>query len=561
MSAVLGGVTALDMLGFGYYYYLSWDLFFINSVSVEMSVLLDWMSLMFLSFVSFISSSVLYYSGGYMRSDQNMTRFMYIVLFFVLSMVMLIISPNLISILLGWDGLGLVSYALVIYYNNEKSAAAGMLTALSNRVGDVAILLSIALVSGLGGWNFIFYIDETSFKVAAGFLVLASMTKSAQIPFSAWLPAAMAAPTPVSALVHSSTLVTAGVYLMIRFSPTLFSTFSNKVLLLLGCLTMFMAGLGANFESDLKKIIALSTLSQLGVMMSILALGYPDLAFLHLLAHALFKALLFMCAGVVIHSVGDSQDIRSMGGLVKSMPLSVMMMNLSNLSLCGFPFLSGFYSKDLVLEVAFSSSLNELCFWLYAISTGLTVSYTFRLIYFSLSGEFKMSSTSAIGDEDLLMTRPMFGLALGAICFGCILCWVVFPSPYLINLPLFVKMTPLLVSLMGAIIGYFMNFLFLSASAGLIRFYQLTNFSGSMWFLPFLSTLGYTPKILKMGDLVHQGCDMGWLEYFGGQGGYKTLIGASLKLQTIQDNNIKVYMVMLLFWTLGVFVLFNLPIF
>lgn len=172
----------------------------------------------------------------------------------------------------------------------------------------------------------------------------------------------MAAPTPVSALVHSSTLVTAGVYLIIRFSPSIFGSQANTILLLLGCATIFIAGLGANFENDLKKIIALSTLRQLGVIISILALGFPDLAFLHLLTHALFKALLFMCAGVLIHRAGDNQDIRIIGTLVNFIPLTVIIINLANLSLCGFPFLAGFYSKDLILEIAFSTPLNELCF-------------------------------------------------------------------------------------------------------------------------------------------------------------------------------------------------------
>ena len=163
----------------------------------------------------------------------------------------------------------------------------------------------------------------------------------------------MAAPTPVSALVHSSTLVTAGVYLIIRFRPALEGSKCQGILLVVSCLTMFIAGLGANFEFDLKKIIALSTLRQLGVILRILSLGYPELAFFHLLSHALFKALLFICAGVIIHRVGDNQDIRSIGGLIFSMPLSVSFIRVANLALCGFPFLAGFYSKDLILEIAF----------------------------------------------------------------------------------------------------------------------------------------------------------------------------------------------------------------
>ena len=172
----------------------------------------------------------------------------------------------------------------------------------------------------------------------------------------------MAAPTPVSALVHSSTLVTAGVYLLVRFHSALLNTMEVKFLLLVARLTIFMAGLGANFETDLKKIIALSTLSQLGVMMSVLALGRADLAFFHLLTHALFKALLFICAGSIIHRVGDYQDIRVMGRLAKFIPIRVIRINLANLALCGTPFLAGFYSKDLILEVGFQGVLNEVCF-------------------------------------------------------------------------------------------------------------------------------------------------------------------------------------------------------
>ena len=217
--------------------------------------------------------------------------------------------------------------------------------------------------------------------------MLAAMTKRAQIPFSAWLPAAMAAPTPVSALVHSSTLVTAGVYLLIRFSPTLQSSEAQKLLLILAALTIFIAGMGANFETDLKKIIALSTLSQLGVIITILAIRQKDLAFFHLIAHAIFKALLFLCAGAIIHSVSEYQDIRVMGALVNIMPLTVISINLSNLALCGRPFLAGFYSKDLILEIAFFIERNLVIFLLLAVSTALTVSYTFRLIFISISGD------------------------------------------------------------------------------------------------------------------------------------------------------------------------------
>nr|WRV01080.1 NADH dehydrogenase subunit 5 [Palaemon australis] len=556
--AVSGLWGALSSLKSSSCYFLEWELVSINGVSVEMSLIFDWMSLLFLSFVCFISSMVLYYSGGYMGGDKNIVRFMYVVLGFVASMLFLILSPNLISILLGWDGLGLVSYALVIYYQNEKSAAAGMLTALSNRVGDVAILLSIALLMDLGGWNFIFYVSSDSLKnnSVLWLIVLAAMTKSAQIPFSAWLPAAMAAPTPVSALVHSSTLVTAGVYLLIRFSPSLVGSGVSEVLFLIGCTTMFMAGLGANFETDLKKIIALSTLSQLGVMVSILSFGGAMLAFFHLLTHALFKALLFMCAGSIIHSVGDSQDIRTMGSLVQFMPMSVMCINLANLSLCGIPFLAGFYSKDLILEVAFMGPINMICLLMYGLATGLTVSYSFRLVYYSLSGPWNLSCVSSVSDEDVLMTRPMSALSIGAVVSGAVLSWIMFPACLMICLTPFFKLLALFVTGFGGSVGYLLNMMAESGNLKSLNLYRITLFSGSMWFMPFLSTLGIGPKTLKLGGVYYQLIDSGWSEYYGGQGSYFMLVKSSSALQVIQENSIKVYLLMMLVWMVGLLLVF-----
>nr|YP_009917624.1 NADH dehydrogenase subunit 5 [Palaemon serratus]QLM01497.1 NADH dehydrogenase subunit 5 [Palaemon serratus] len=547
-----GVLSSLMLLKSDSCYFLEWELISVNSVSVEMALIFDWMSLLFLSFVCYISSMVLYYSGGYMSEDKNIMRFIYLVLGFVASMLFLILSPNLISILLGWDGLGLVSYALVIYYQNEKSAAAGMLTALSNRIGDVAILLSIAFLMDLGGWNFIFYVGGPSLEgsLALWFIVMAAMTKSAQIPFSAWLPAAMAAPTPVSALVHSSTLVTAGVYLLIRFSPSLSGTLVSTVLLLVGCTTMLMAGLGANFETDLKKIIALSTLSQLGVMISILSFGSAMLAFFHLLTHALFKALLFMCAGSIIHGVGESQDIRTMGSLVGFMPLSVMCINLANLSLCGIPFLAGFYSKDLILEVAFMGPLNIICLIMYGVATGLTVSYSFRLVYYSLSGAWNLNCGSSVSDENVLMTAPMSALTLGAVVSGAVISWLIFPS-YMICLSFFFKMLTSLVVLLGGSIGYFLNMVVASYNLKSIKLYEMTLFSGSMWFMPFLSTLGVGLNTLKIGTFYFQLSDNGWSEYYGGQGMYLLMKDSSKVLQIIQENSIKIYLVMMLIWMVG----------
>jgi NADH-ubiquinone oxidoreductase chain 5 len=252
-------------------------------------------------------------------------------------------------------------------------------------------------------------------------IILAAITKSAQIPFSSWLPAAIAAPTPVSALVHSSTLVTAGVYLLIRFNILIMESGARSFLLLIGGLTIFIAGLSANFEFDLKKIIALSTLRQLGLIIRILAIGFPKLAFFHLLTHALFKALLFMCAGVVIHNIKNSQDIRDMGSLVKFMPFTSICLNVANLALCGMPFLAGFYSKDLILESVLLSNLNLFSFFIYFFSTGLTVCYSFRLTYYSFSGGINESSLNILNDERKIISFRIIVLTIMAAIGGALL--------------------------------------------------------------------------------------------------------------------------------------------
>nr|ALO70829.1 NADH deshydrogenase subunit 5 [Philonthus fimetarius] len=539
-----------------YSFILEVNMLSINSCSVVMTILLDWMSLLFMSFVLFISSMVIYYSEDYMEGDMFINRFIMLVSMFVLSMMLLIISPNLISILLGWDGLGLVSYCLVIYYQNIKSYNAGMITALTNRIGDVALLMSIAWMMNYGSWNYIFYLDfmknDLSMQVISFMVILAAMTKSAQIPFSSWLPAAMAAPTPVSSLVHSSTLVTAGVYLLIRFNSIL-STNLMMVLLFLGSMTMFMAGLGANFEFDLKKIIALSTLSQLGLMMSILSLGSFDLAFFHLLSHALFKATLFMCAGCIIHNLNNCQDIRFMGGLVIHMPLTCCFFNISNLSLCGIPFLSGFYSKDLILEVLSMNYMNLYIYLIFFISTGLTVAYTMRLLYYTLMGDFNFLSLNCINDKGFMMLKGMAGLIGFVIIGGSMLMWLIFPTPYFICLPFTMKMMALIVTFFGVWMGY--EFSKFSINYPLKSLYNLNKslFFSSMWNMPVISTFGVNYYPIYLGNLIYKNFDQGWMEFYGSQNIFNTLKKNSLLFQFIFNNNLKIYLILLVMWVIYLF--------
>lgn len=540
---------------------LEFELLTINSTSIIITILFDWMSLLFMSFVLFISSIVIFYRKEYIEGDLNINRFIILVSIFVLSIILLIIRPNLIRILLGWDGLGLVSYCLVIYYQNIKSYNAGIITALRNRIGDVAFLLGIAWIINYGSFNYFYYINyfinDYEISLISILIVLAAITKSAQIPFSSWLPAAMAAPTPVSSLVHSSTLVTAGVYLLIRFNNVL--TYESILFLLfIGRLTIFMAGLGANFEFDLKKIIALSTLRQLGLIIRILALGEINLAFFHLLTHALFKALLFICAGCIIHNLGNCQDIRYIGGLINLIPLTCSFFIVANLALCGIPFLSGFYSKDLILEILSIDYLNLYIYIIFFISTGLTVSYTFRLIYYVIVGDFNYSSINIISDNGFIILKGIGGLILFVVFGGRILIWLIFPIPYFICLPLTIKLIALIVTVLGGMLGYEASKRVLSYSSNSLKFLSPRLFLSSIWGMPFLRTFGVNYYPIYLGNLIYKNLDQGWSEFMGAQNIYYQIRNSSKLLQNFYYNNLKVILLLIIFWVIFIIFLFYL---
>lgn len=261
-----------------------------------------------------------------------------------------------------------------------------MLTVLRNRIGDVCLLVGIRVLFFIRSWNFLFFENKVSGLIRL-VLIVAGITKRAQLPFRAWLPAAMAAPTPVSSLVHSSTLVTAGVYLMIRFFDCLDVEVLGGFLFIVAVRTMFMAGLCANFEIDMKKIIALSTLRQLGLIMIEIRLGYPVLAYCHLVTHAIFKSTIFMCAGVIIHMGKGRQDMRGLGGLRGSRPLLSIIFRVTNLALCGFPFLAGYYSKDIILERRFIRRQSGFITLIIILSTGFTISYRLRVLFMGNSSK------------------------------------------------------------------------------------------------------------------------------------------------------------------------------
>nr|ANQ92685.1 NADH dehydrogenase subunit 5 [Bathynomus sp. YS-2016] len=518
---------------------MEFNIFYSSSCTIKFTMVFDWMSYLFFSFVSFISASVIYYSGSYMEGDVNMERFIILVMLFVGSMFFLVFSLNLISVLLGWDGLGIVSYILVVYYQNEKSEAAGMITALSNRIGDAAILLGIGAMVETGSWEFLFYPTGGGLDYfLLVMVVLAAITKSAQMPFSAWLPAAMAAPTPVSALVHSSTLVTAGIYLLIRFNPLLMSFYLHNVLAMLGLLTTLMASISATYETDLKKVVALSTLSQLGFMVTTLSLGLYELAFFHLLTHAVFKALLFMCSGKILHSLGG-QDMRSMGGLVLALPYTGACLNLSNLALCGFPFLAGFYSKDLFIESWFMMDWGSLVLCLAGLCVGLSTVYSIRFSYMSMFGFSNLAPLGSASDKDSIVTISMVGLSLLALVSGAGFYWLLLPSPVGILLPPLLKLLTLGSIPLGVLFGLLVSLSSVNPNGSLL----IKVFKGvvGMWFLPwvsgqFISGAGLA-KSFNLKSL-----DFGWWESWGGQGAYVMIMNGGAKVVEAQSGSVKIFL-------------------
>nr|YP_001936587.1 NADH dehydrogenase subunit 5 [Hypochilus thorelli]ACA62650.1 NADH dehydrogenase subunit 5 [Hypochilus thorelli] len=475
--------------------FLSFNIMSLYSWTFNVSIMMDWMSTMFISTVMMITSAILLFSNTYISNTEK-PRFLTTLLLFVISMILLIMSDNILFMLLGWDGLGLSSYVLVMIYQDQKSAKSGTITIVSNRVGDILILFSISTMFMTGDFNY--WMNNFYSTLAILLIMLASFTKSAQIPFSAWLPEAMAAPTPISALVHSSTLVTAGVYILIRtFNSSDVMLFS--ILSSLAIITTFVSGLSANWEKDLKKIIALSTLSQIAMMMYVISLKKMNIAFFHLLTHALFKSTLFLCAGFLIFSVAY-QDSRMMNLMTLSSPLLASTLGITNMALMGLPFMSGFYSKDMILESMLSSNFNFFMTLLMMTAAGLTASYSMRLIFMVTKHKNTLTELSFSNNNSMLtaiLTMVSFSIFLGAL-----LSWFLAPTPSLIT-PMLLKMVIPLMIMTGLLLG--------SMSEFKKKIYtSVGKTSLSLWLLSNISSAPFT-SLTKLSTLT-KNLDLSWHE-------------------------------------------------
>ena len=490
---------------------IEWEVIKISSSVIYLTFIIDSMSLYFIRLVRLVSGSVMIFRSSYIMSEKFFSRFIFLVFMFIISIFLLILSPNIISLLLGWDGLGVTSYLLVIFYQRNKSYNAGILTALTNRLGDVGLLVSISLIVYLGSWTYLYVNinNRTYSQMLVYLIIISACTKSAQIPFSAWLPAAIAAPTPVSALVHSSTLVTAGVYLLIRINLIIIEINISKFLRILGMLTIIIAGITAIVEIDIKKVIALSTLRQLGIIIIILGMGNPVLSFFHLISHAFFKAILFICAGLTIHRIKDYQDIRKMGLNYININLSVSIIIIANIRLCGLPFLRGFYSKDIIIEIVIIKGKRFFLFFLLIIGTRLTVIYSCRLNFLISLNFIKIESFYNIRENsNLIIVGIMFLLPL-SIIGGLIISWNIIRVNKIIFLPFWIK-SFVLILITGSVYLY----IYIYNNIQSLNKYIYIWFFSNIWFMPYsfnmslrYLSLNYSVSFFKYVEII-------WSELF-----------------------------------------------
>ncbi|MCS6925847.1 MAG: NADH-quinone oxidoreductase subunit L [Candidatus Binatia bacterium] len=398
-------------------------------LQVDFALRVDPLSATMILIVTGVGFLIHVYSTGYMAHDEDVARYFAYLNLFTASMLLLVLGDNLLLLFVGWEGVGLCSYLLIgFWYTDDEKASAGKKAFIVNRIGDAGFLLGIFLLFWSLGAKGVWTLSFAEIQTHAGLLAVETVTviclllfvgatgKSAQIPLYVWLPDAMAGPTPVSALIHAATMVTAGIYMIARLhflysmAPT-----ALAVVAIVGALTAFFAATIALVQTDIKRVLAYSTVSQLGYMFLGLGVGAYSAGVFHLMTHAFFKALLFLGAGSVIHAMSDEQDIRRMGGLKTKMPITYGTFLVACLAIAGFPGLSGFFSKDLILEETVASPHGSVVLWLIGtLTAGLTAFYMFRLLFVTFWGETRAPHEVAhhIHESPTVMTMPLVLLAV-----------------------------------------------------------------------------------------------------------------------------------------------------
>ena len=556
----------------------------VGDFNVVWSLRHDMLSAVMMIVITTVSAMVHIYSIGYMSHDNSKPRFMSYLSLFTFAMLMLVTSDNLIQLFFGWEGVGLASYLLIGFWYHKPSAhTAAMKAFIVNRVGDFGFILGIIAIYSVFGS---LYFDEIfsdveglhklsivmlGFKInvielIAILLFIGAMGKSAQIGLHTWLPDAMEGPTPVSALIHAATMVTAGVFLVCRMSPLLeFAPFALNVITIVGAMTAIFAATIGLTQFDIKRVIAYSTCSQLGYMFFAAGVSAYPASMFHLTTHAFFKALLFLGAGSVIHAMSDEQDMRKMGGIWKKIPITYALMWVGSLALAGIPFFAGYYSKDLILEAAWAASSNSgyFAFWLGCLAAFLTAFYSWRVLLLTFHGNFNSSKEvlDHVHESPFVMLIPLFVLALGAIFSG----WYFYNDFVGYNwkefwgnsifisekhkafklahyVPLWVKYLPIFLAILGILCAYL--FYILNPNLPKIlskKFSSIYNLFFNKWYFDELYDYLFVKSFIKFGNYFWKKGDEGTIDRFGPNGISKLVKNISSKSIIIQSGYIYHY--------------------
>ena len=556
----------------------------VGDFNVVWSLRHDMLSAVMMIVITTVSAMVHIYSIGYMSHDNSKPRFMSYLSLFTFAMLMLVTSDNLIQLFFGWEGVGLASYLLIGFWYHKPSAhTAAMKAFIVNRVGDFGFILGIIAIYSVFGS---LYFDEIfsdveglhklsivmlGFKInvielIAILLFIGAMGKSAQIGLHTWLPDAMEGPTPVSALIHAATMVTAGVFLVCRMSPLLeFAPFALNVITIVGAITAIFAATIGLTQFDIKRVIAYSTCSQLGYMFFAAGVSAYPASMFHLTTHAFFKALLFLGAGSVIHAMSNEQDMRKMGGIWKKIPITYALMWVGSLALAGIPFFAGYYSKDLILEAAWAASSNSgyFAFWLGCLAAFLTAFYSWRVLLLTFHGNFNSSKEvlDHVHESPFVMLIPLFVLALGAIFSGSYFYndfvgynWKEFWGNSIFisekhkafklahYVPLWVKYLPIFLAILGILCAYL--FYVLNPNLPKIlskKFSPIYNLFFNKWYFDELYDYLFVKSFIKFGNFFWKKGDEGTIDRFGPNGISKLVKNISSKSIIIQSGYIYHY--------------------
>nr|WRO45329.1 NADH dehydrogenase subunit 5 [Russula virescens] len=564
-------------------------------MSISWEFLFDQLTVSMFIPVLYISSLIHIFSTDYMAEDPHNQRFFSYLSLFTFFMLILVSGANFFVMFVGWEGIGIVSYLLInFWFTRIQANKAAILALTMNRVGDMGLSIGYFALFALFGsldyatiFSIVPFMNETAITIIGILLLTGAMAKSAQIPLHSWLPGSMEGPTPVSALIHAATLVTAGLYLLLRSSPLLeYSSTALLIITLTGATTAFFAATCGLVQNDLKRIIAFSTISQLGYMVMAVGLSQYNVALMHVVNHAFFKALLFLGAGAVIHSFSDQQDVRRLGGLIKFLPFTYTAMLVGSLSLLATPWLTGFYSKDLIIELAYGqySFSGTYAFILGSITAGLTAFYSFRLIclvFLTVPNGPKQSYLNAHEANNKVII-PLFLLALFSIFFGFIFSdlFVGMASDFFSNalfikpnnislieaefsLPLIIKLLPALLSLFGAssaIFLYHKSPTFIIDLTDNFIGQNLYTFFNGKYFFDIIYNNYFINLGLNLGYKISKVLDRGIIEMIGPYGLSHTLTNTGKNISKLDTGIITTYSIYITLSLLSLIFLIFAPI-